>query len=307
VTVRRGADIGTVGDVDVAERFAAGLVLDGGLATELERQGSELPDDLWSARLLVEDPSAIRDVHAAYYAAGADVAISASYQASYEGFARHGLDRAEADRLLRLSVELAREAAGDGDLVAASVGPYGAALADGSEYVGRYGVSVPTLIDWHRPRLETLLAAEPDVLACETIPAIEEAEALVELLADYPEARAWISFSCRDEEHLSDGAAFAKAAAVAASAPNVVAVGVNCTPPGFIPALLRSASGLGTPLLTYPNLGSTWDGVAKVWHATGPRPDFGALSVGWREAGATAIGGCCGTTPDDIAAIASAR
>ena len=295
--------------MDVRERFAAGLVLDGGLASELARRGADLHDDLWSARILLEDPNLIRAVYAAYYAAGADVAITASYQASFEGFARRGLDRDDAERLLRLSVRLARQAADEagGDrLVAASIGPYGATLADGSEYVGRYGLSVAALVDWHRPRLETLLAAEPDVLAVETIPAIEEAEAIVALLEDYPAARAWISFSCRDAEHISDGTSFADAAALAASSPTVIATGVNCTRPDFVPALISSAR-VGVPLLTYPNLGSVWDAEAKTWRAEGPRPDYGAASLTWRAAGATVVGGCCGSGPEDIAAIAAAR
>lgn len=281
-----------------------GLVLDGGLATELERRGADLNDELWSARVLLEEPDLIRQVHDAYVTAGADVAITASYQASYEAFARRGLDRAATDRLLALSVRLARDAGAR--VVAASVGPYGASLADGSEYVGRYGRSVPQLIEWHRPRLEALLEAEPDVLAIETIPAVEEAEALVALLDAYPEARAWISFSCRDEERISDGTPFHEAATLAVSSPQVVAVGVNCTPPGFAAALLRTARDLDHPLLAYPNLGSTWDADAKVWRAEGPRPDFGAGAVEWRAAGAASIGGCCGTTPDDVAAIRAA-
>jgi homocysteine S-methyltransferase len=291
--------------MDLEERFAEGLMIDGGLATELDRRGADLRDELWSARVLLEQPERIRDVHAAYFAAGADVAITASYQASYEGLARRGLDRIAADRLLRRSVELAREAAGDGDrLVAASVGPYGAMLADGSEYVGRYGLSVRELIEWHRPRLEALLAAEPDVFAVETIPAIEEVEAIVTLLDDVPEARAWVSCSCRDETSLSDGTPIGEAADLVSSSRQVVAFGVNCTPPGFVAALLRGA-GAARPMLTYPNLGSTWDPEARAWRAEGPRPDFGALSMSWREAGARSIGGCCGTTPEDIAAIAA--
>lgn len=290
--------------MEIADRFRTGLVLDGGLATELERRGAELPDELWSAKVLVEEPDLIRDVHEAYRAAGADVAITASYQVSYEGFARRGIDAAETDRLLALSVRLARDAGAD--TVAASVGPYGASLADGSEYVGRYGRSVRQLVDWHRPRLEALLAAEPELLAIETIPAIEEAEALVTLLDAYPEARAWIAFSCRDEERISDGTPFYEAAALAASSPRVVAVGVNCSPPGFVPSLLRSAADIGTPLLVYPNVGSTWDAAVRAWRVEGPRPDFGAEAMRWREAGAASVGGCCGTTPDDIAAIRSA-
>ena len=295
--------------VDLTRRFSNGLVLDGGLATELERRGADLRDDLWSAKVLVENPGLIREVHAAYFAAGADVAITASYQASFEGFARHGLDPDDTVQMLRLSVRLAREAAdeaGPGRLVAASIGPFGAMRADGSEYVGRYGVTVHELVDFHRPRLETLLETGPDLLAVETIPAIEEAEAILTLLDDYPEVSAWVSFSCRDGTHISDGARFEDAAALAASSPRVVAVGVNCTPPGFVPSLLAGAGTLPVPLLTYPNLGSTWDAVAKSWRAEGPRPDFGLEAPRWREAGATIVGGCCGTTPDDIVAIAAA-
>jgi homocysteine S-methyltransferase len=292
--------------MDVAGRFAEGLVIDGGLATELERRGADLRDALWSARVLLEAPERIREVHAAYGAAGAQVAITASYQASYEGLARRGLDPEDTDRLLRRSVELAREVAGPDRLVAASVGPYGATLADGSEYVGNYGLTVRELADWHRRRIEALLSAEPDLLAVETIPAIEEVEAIVTVLEDLPEARAWIACSCRDGERISDGTPFAEAAALAASSPRVVAVGVNCTPPAFVASLLRSAGTPGKPLLVYPNLGSRWDAEARTWHVEGERPDFAALSVDWRAAGATSIGGCCGTTPEDIAAIAAA-
>ena len=295
--------------MDVRERFGGALVLDGGLATELERRGADLRDRLWSARLLLEDPDLIRAVHADYFAAGADVAISASYQASFEGFAERGLSRERAAGLMRRSVELAREAAdaaGGDRIVAASVGPYGAVLADGSEYVGRYGLSVQELIEFHAPRIEVLLEAGPDLLAIETIPSILEAEALVTILEGLPDVVAWISFSCSDSAHISDGTPFAEAAALAASSPRVVAVGVNCSPPVHLLALLSSVR-VDTPLLAYPNVGSTWDAVTKSWILEGPRPDFGAAATEWRAAGARIVGGCCGTTPDDIRAIAAGR
>ncbi|MGB7804264.1 MAG: homocysteine S-methyltransferase [Actinomycetota bacterium] len=292
---------------DVAERFQGPLVLDGGMANELERGGADLRDALWSARLLKDDPGSIRRVHEAFFNAGADVAISASYQASFSGFADHGIEAEEAASLMRLSVALAREAAaadGSDRLVAASVGPFGATLADGSEYRGDYGLSAGALAMFHRPRFETLLEAEPDLLAIETIPSIVEAEALVTLLEDYPEARAWISFSCRDGACISDGTPFADAVALAASSDRVIAVGVNCTPPGFIPSLLDGAE-TTKPLLAYPNVGSTWDAASRSWILEGERPDPGASAITWRSAGATIVGGCCGTTPDDIRAIAA--
>ena len=292
---------------DVEERFRGPLVLDGGMATELERGGADLRDELWSARLLKDDPGSIRRVHEAFFDAGADVAISASYQASFSGFADRGIEAEEAASLMRLSVALAREAAaadGSDRLVAASVGPFGATLADGSEYRGDYGLSAGALAMFHRPRFETLLEAEPDLLAIETIPSIVEAEALVTLLEDYPEARAWISFSCRDGACISDGTPFADAVALAASSDRVIAVGVNCTPPGFIPSLLDGAE-TTKPLLVYPNVGSTWDAASRSWILEGERPDPGASAVTWRSAGATIVGGCCGTTPDDIRAIAA--
>jgi homocysteine S-methyltransferase len=292
---------------DVEERFQGPLVLDGGMATELERGGADLRDALWSARLLKDDPGSIRRVHEAFFDAGADVAISASYQASFSGFADRGIEAEEAASLMRLSVALAREAAaadGSDRLVAASVGPFGATLADGSEYRGDYGLSAGALAMFHRPRFEALLEAEPDLLAIETIPSIVEAEALVTLLEDYSEARAWISFSCRDGACISDGTPFADAVALAASSDRVIAVGVNCTPPGFIPSLLDGAE-TTKPLLVYPNVGSTWDAVSRSWILEGERPDPGASAATWRSAGATIVGGCCGTTPDDIRAIAA--
>jgi homocysteine S-methyltransferase len=298
--------------MDVRDRFERPLVLDGGLASQLERLGADLDDDLWSARLLIDDPDLIQRAHLDYFEAGAEVAISASYQASFEGFARRGLDRDDAAHLMRRSVIIAREAAEEHvapsnarPLVAASIGPYGAVLADGSEYDGRYGKTVEELVEFHRPRLGVLLSAEPDVLAIETIPSAIEAEAIVEVLDDTPEARAWVAFSCREAGRLNDGSSFARAAEIAASSPQVVAVGVNCTPPGLIQGLLDSLPETFTkPLVVYPNLGSTWDARNKRWIAQGPHPDFGALAKTWITAGATAIGGCCNTGPSDIAAIA---
>lgn len=296
------------------------LILDGGLATELERRGAQLNDALWSARLLRDAPEMIRRLHYDYFVAGADVAISASYQASFPGFARLGLNEEEATRLLALSVALAQaardefwaERGADGanrqgrlrPLVAASVGCYGAFLADGSEYRGDYGLSAAELAAWHRPRMAALVQAAPDLLACETIPCLVEAEALVDVLADFPDMPAWISFSCRDESRVWHGEALAECVAVAVSSPQVVAVGVNCTAPRYVEALLRAAGDVtDRPLLCYPNSGESWDGAARCWVDGSGVTDFGPPARLWQKAGAQLIGGCCRTGPEDIRRI----
>jgi homocysteine S-methyltransferase len=284
------------------------VVLDGGLATELERRGADLKDPLWSAKVLVEDPEAIRGVHEAYFEAGADVAISASYQATFEGLAGRGIGRADAARLMRRSVELAREAASGDRVVAASVGPYGAMIGNGAEYTGDYDKDEDELVEFHVPRIEALAEAGPDVFAVETIPSFVEAGALVRALERVPEIPAWVSFSCRDGGHVCDGTPIATAVEVVAAAPGVVAVGVNCTSPLHVERLVETISATtGKPVVCYPNRGSFWDPMRKAW--TDPprqdaRPPLRPLA--WKEAGASMIGGCCGTTPDDIAAIAAA-
>ena len=284
------------------------VVLDGGLATELERRGADLRDPLWSAKVLVEDPDAIRGVHAAYFEAGADVAISASYQATFEGLAGRGIERAGAATLMRRSVELAREAASGDQVVAASVGPYGAMLGNGAEYTGDYDRDEDQLVEFHVPRIEALAEAEPDVFAVETIPSFVEAGALVRALERVPGIPAWVSFSCRDGGHVCDGTPIATAVEVVATAPSVVAVGVNCTSPLHVERLVETISATtDKPVVCYPNRGSFWDPMRKAW--TDPprqdaRPPLRPLA--WKEAGASMIGGCCGTTPEDIAAIAQA-
>ncbi|MGW3344053.1 homocysteine S-methyltransferase [Nonomuraea rubra] len=280
------------------------LVLDGGLATRLEELGADLSDALWSARLLLEEPALIRRVHADYFAAGADVATTASYQATLPGFARRGLDAVEAERLIRLSVELAaqaRDEAGHG-LVAASVGPYGAYLANGAEYTGDYDLDEDGLYAWHLPRWEILAAAGADLLACETIPSIAEARALAALLARTPGVKAWVSFSCRDGERLNDGTPIREAAALFAGNPQVVAVGANCTAPRHIPGLIGCLSG-GLPVVVYPNSGESWDAAARRWTGLADPVEYGRAAQEWQRAGASLIGGCCRTTPEHIRQI----
>lgn len=294
------------------------IVLDGGLATELEAQGADLADALWSARLLVEEPGAIVRAHLAYFRAGARVATTASYQATFEGFARRGIDPDAAAELMRASVTLAREAAAvaiaerpaDADgpplFVAASVGPYGAMLADGSEYRGRYGRSVTELRDFHRERLAVLAGTDADVLAIETIPELEEAVAVASLVAETEAAAAWISFSCADGAHLSSGVPVEEAVAAIDGSPGIVAIGVNCTAPEHIDELAeRMASTTTLPLVLYPNSGEGWDAAAKRWTGeTAGRVDA-AAGRRWLAHGARLVGGCCRVTPAQIEGLAA--
>jgi homocysteine S-methyltransferase len=284
------------------------LVTDGGLATELEAQGHDLSDSLWSARLLLDQPAAVVAAHLAFFRAGAVLATTASYQASFGGFAARGLGRDEAARLMRRSVELARQAraelADDGVTrwVAASVGPYGAALADGSEYRGRYGLSVAELIEWHRPRLETLAEAGPDLLALETVPDAVEAEALLAAISGLG-LPAWLTYSI-DGGHTRAGQPLADAFALARDTPEVVAVGVNCCAPRDVPLAVTTAREVtGKPVIVYPNSGEGWDAGRRAW--TGQAAHALAGAPGWVAAGARIVGGCCRVSPADIAQLAA--
>ncbi len=320
------------------------LLLDGGLASELERAGHDLADPLWSARVLLEDPSAVERVHRAFLDAGADCIATATYQATFQGLAARGLEASEGERLLRGAVELAvrardgyraksrpprperlrRHANSDHPgaesgpsrasrgrprpLVAASVGPYGAYLADGSEYRGDYGIGRTALIDFHRRRWEVLVRSGADVLLCETIPTLVEARALAALAReDAAPAPVWFGFTCRDESHLSDGTPVEEVAAWAEACDVVAAVGVNCTAPRFLPALIGAlADGTGKPILAYPNAGGEWDAAAKRWGRAGENAEWGSACRAWIAAGAAAVGGCCRVGPDDIRAMRAA-
>ncbi len=292
------------------------VILDGALATELERRGCDLHDPLWSARVLLETPEIIRQVHEDYFLAGADCAITASYQATFEGFARRGLTASQAADLMRLSVQLALEARDAfwavpenrvGRLkpfVAASVGPYGAFLADGSEYRGDYGLTQTELMAFHRPRMAVLAAAGADMLACETIPSLLEATALARLLEEFPGVTAWISFSAKDGVHVSNGETLAECVSELEVFSQVAAVGINCTAPQFITDLVRSVRGLTTkPILVYPNSGETYNAILKRWNGESSCEGFASNARAWFEAGAKLIGGCCRTSPEHIRAL----
>ncbi|HUE99948.1 MAG TPA: homocysteine S-methyltransferase [Anaerolineales bacterium] len=302
------------------------LVIDGALATELERRGYDLRDDLWSAKILLEQPESIKQVHLDYFKAGADCAITASYQATIAGFAKRGLNEKEAISLIQKSVKLALEARDEfwadesnrvgrsEPFVAASVGPYGAFLADGSEYRGNYGLTEKELMDFHRPRMKALIEAGADhstgsgrdMLACETIPCLVEAQAIAKLLKEFPSITAWISFTARDEKHISEGQLLADCVKQLQDHPQIAAIGINCTSPEYIPSLIRAAKKTTKkPILVYPNSGETYDATKNDWNGDPVLDSFGEQAQVWYDAGARLIGGCCRTTPEDIRIIAS--
>lgn len=292
------------------------LVLDGGLATELEARGYDLSDELWSARLLIDEPEAIKEVHTDYLQAGADCIITASYQATIGGFMKRGLSEEEAVELLQFSIQLALDARDEfwndvanrhqrqRPIVAASIGPYGAALADGSEYTGDYDLDEGGLIEFHRRRFHILSGTEADILACETIPSFQETLALAQLLTEIPGRFAWFSFSCTDGYHISDGTPILDCAGRLDNLDQVAAVGINCTSPRFIPSLVREVRTVtDKPIVVYPNSGEEYDPKQKRWLGITGSDDFATASRSWCAAGASLVGGCCRTGPDHIRQI----
>jgi homocysteine S-methyltransferase len=314
------------------------VILDGALATYLETLGADVSGALWSADVLVRDAQLIKQAHLDYYRAGANVAITASYQASVPGLIKHlGTSESQVKDLVKRSVRLAQDARDEyvaetmaalekeerqaatenrarpegheeslrnSLFVAGSVGPYGAYLADGSEYRGDYSLSRDELKDFHRGRIQALVDAGVDVLACETIPSKDEIKALLDLLGtEYPDTEAWFSFTLRDGKHISDGTPLTEVASLFDNVQQVVAVGLNCVPDDIgLAALkvLRSSMRIGT-LMIYPNSGEQWNARAREWE--GKRTEGSTLAdktLEWWHAGAGIIGGCCRTTPKDI-------
>lgn len=280
------------------------MIIDGGLSNALEERGHDLTSELWTAELLRDAPHEIAAVHRAYFDAGAQVATTASYQASVPGFVRAGMSEAEAEALIRLSVAVARDVRDEGAdrLVAASVGPYGAVLADGSEYSGRYGLTATELYDFHRPRLELLATEQPDLFAVETIPDLDEATVLAGLLEEIG-IPAWLSFTIEGDTTRA-GQPLADAFAVVAETEAVVAAGVNCCDPVDVLGAVRTAHEVtGKPAVAYPNSGQTWDSASHTWH--GQASYDLTLVPAWLEAGVEHVGGCCRIGPADIRALAT--
>jgi homocysteine S-methyltransferase len=291
------------------------LVLDGGLGSELDARGYDVSSALWSAELVSSHPAAIVEVHRAYLDAGARCIISASYQASIRGLEAAGYDPAAIRALFSDTVALACRArdeflhdnpdCGYRPLVAASLGPYGAYLADGSEYRGRYGVEDEVLRSFHAQRLQWLDEAGADLIACETIPGLQEARVLAPLL-ESTLTPSWVSFCCRDAQSLQDGHRLADALALFRSLPRVLALGVNCCSPDIVVGLidnlrLHAADKL---IVVYPDSGAQYDAERKCRRGQQTVAQWSRQAVDWYRAGASIIGGCCGTGPEHIRQLA---
>ncbi len=292
------------------------IILDGGMATELERRGHDLNHALWSARLLISDPDEIVAVHREYLAAGADCISTASYQATISGFEELGVGSVKAEELIRTAVRLAHQARSEFwsiepnrnsrslPIVAASVGPYGAFLANGSEYTGDYDLSVNQLYSFHEHRWRLLAEESPDVMLCETVPSFLEVQALTKLAEQHHNRPTWVSLSCRDGQHICDGTPMGEVAKYLDNMDAVSVIGVNCTAPQFIDSLIGEIRGVSSkPIAVYPNSGEKYDVGRRTWSGERDTVAFADRAVRWHALGATYVGGCCRTTPEHIRQI----
>ena len=293
------------------------FILDGALGTQIQKNGHDVNDSLWSAKFLNEDTSVIKKVHKQYLEAGADCIITSSYQASLEGFLEKGFSKEKAIELIKLSINIAKEARDEfwetfedkqtriKPLVAASIGPYGAYLADGSEYSGDYKISDEELKDFHKKRLEIIVETNPDILACETIPLLKEAKIVCDLLKQYPHIASWITFSAKNENYTNAADDIKECMTYLNTQEHISAVGINCTAPQYIPMLIENIKSVcSKPIVIYPNGGSRYNPITKLWERGElSAQDFAKLAYLWYTKGATVIGGCCETTPNEIECI----
>jgi len=290
------------------------LILDGALGTRLQEKGFDLNDPLWSAKFLNENPKVLQDIHEEYLQAGADCIISSTYQASIEGFAKKGFSKDEAEKLLILSIDIAKETRDKfwnkkinkvnriKPLVAASIGPYGAFLADGSEYTGKYNISLEKLKEFHKKRVKLIAKTNPDIFAVETIPTLEEAKILCELLKEYKNIPNWISFSAKDDCHINGGDKIEDCAKYIDSQKHISTIGINCTSPQYILTLIKKIRDISDKnIVVYPNGGSKYNPITKNWEKSlTDEKEYAKMALLWKQEGANIIGGCCQTGPKEI-------
>jgi homocysteine S-methyltransferase len=298
---------------ELIQRFKSRIhVLDGGLATELEKRGHDITGKLWGAQVLLQNPAAVEQLHYDYLRSGADIIITSSYQLTFQGMEAAGYSHDKAREALLASVDAAmrarerfvREHPGADPLIAASIGPYGAYLADGSEYRGGYGLSIEQLVDFHRERFALLADSAADLIAFETIPCLDEALAYAQLLSERPDVPAWVSFSARDPQVTWQDEPIANAVAALEKLPNVIAIGANCTAPRVIKPLVEQIRHRTKKLkVVYPNSGEGWDAKHRRWKGERDPGHFAEHARSWIKAGANIIGGCCRTGPEHIAQL----
>ena len=281
-------------------------ILDGGLSHILESQGCDLNHKLWTASIITDNPEAIVKAHLEYINAGADIITTASYQASIPGLESVGYTKSEAKEIILETARLAERATElslslSKPLIAASIGPYGAFLADGSEYTGGYGTSDQALLEFHKERIEILEGSTADYLACETIPCIQEAQILSEILAQSKKP-SWVSFSFKDDKHINDGSKLSECVEIFQNHPKVFAIGVNCTNPGFVSKIIMSirSSGWKGKIIAYPNSGEIYNAESKSWASSERQQEFLGLAKEWIEIGVDILGGCCRIGPSEI-------
>lgn len=293
------------------------VIIDGALATELQQRGCDLNDPLWSAKVLIEQPQLITAVHYDYFVAGADCVITASYQASPLGFAKRGLSKEQSIALIKSSVELAKQAKTKYQqlthnnrplVIAGSVGPYGAYLADGSEYTGNYHLSNREMADFHYDRIKALIDAGVDILACETMPSFAEIKVVADIITQFPSTPCWFSFTLKDSHHLSDGTPLEQVINFLESNQQIVAVGINCIALEDVTDALAKLNQLTNKLLiAYPNSGEHYDPISKTWKVANQKNTLCHQFSDWQKNGAKLIGGCCRTTPKDIEQLSKKR
>jgi homocysteine S-methyltransferase len=286
-------------------------ILDGGMATELERHGRDISGPLWSAHILDTSPETIAQVHLDYLRAGADCISTVSYQISALGYAELGRSPEDAANALRQSVEIAenarteyRKESGRPVFIAASLGPYGAVLHNGAEFHGNYEISFDDLVKFHADRLAVVAGSNADLVALETVPSLEEARAITAALSQFPSIGVWVSFICKDEKHVAHGEMLAACAALLDAVPQVVAIGINCTQPSLIAPLIGEIRSVSQkPVIVYPNSGELWDAQHRCWYGPASVEGYAQHAKEWFAAGAQAVGGCCRTTPEHIQAV----
>lgn len=292
------------------------IIIDGALGTQIQKNGHNVSDSLWSAKFLDEDPQVIKDVHMQYLDSGADIIITSSYQASFEGFLKKGFTYEKVVELLKLSINIAIEARDEfwennsdtnriKPLVAASIGPYGAYLADGSEYSGNYEISDEELKNFHKKRLEVLIQTNPDIYAFETIPSLNEAKILCELIDEFNLTNSWITFSAKDDSFTNAGNEINESIKILENTKSLGAIGINCTAPQYMPKLIKNIkANTNKPIVIYPNGGSKYNPITKLWEQGEISPiEYAKMSHLWVSKGAKLIGGCCLTTPQEIKEI----